>query len=122
MAKFMPKSERATFDTVQKFALALPGVEEGISYGTPAFRVKGKFLARLKEDGNSLVIRIDSGHRDFLMKEDPQTFYITEHYRDYPAMLIRLSRVRHEDLRDLIENAWRMYAPKRMVAAYDKDR
>lgn len=67
----MPKSRPATFDTVKKFALALPGVEEGTSYGTAAFRVKGKFLARLKEDGDSLVIRIEGGHREFLMKEDP---------------------------------------------------
>src|SRR5438270_663033 len=98
------KNKPATFDTARQIALALPGVEEGISYGTAAFRVRGKFLARLKEDGDSLVIRIEGGHRDFLMKEDPETFYITEHYRNYPAMLIRLSRVRHEDLGELIEN------------------
>ncbi len=80
------KNKPATFDTVRQFALALPGVEEGMSFGTPAFHVKGKFLARLKEDGDSLVIRIERGHRDFLMKEDPETFYITEHYRNNPAM------------------------------------
>lgn len=51
---------------MRRLALALPGVEEGLSYGTPAFRVKGKFLARLKEDGGSLVVKIDFDEREAL--------------------------------------------------------
>jgi len=106
-----------TFETVRQFALALPGVEEGMSYGTPAFRVKGKFLGRLREDGESFVIKIDFDEREFLMKADPETFYITDHYVGYPAMLIRLSKVHPEELRRLIEQAWRRLAPKKLVAA-----
>jgi YjbR len=57
-----------TFETVRAIALALPGVEEGTSYGTPAFRVRGKFLARLREDGETLVVKCDYHERDLRME------------------------------------------------------
>jgi len=111
-----------TFDDVRKLALALPEVEEGSSYGTPAFRVRKKFLSRLKEDGETLVVRIDFDERDILMAANPETFYITDHYRGYPAMLVRLATVDPDDLRELLEQAWRRVAPKRLIAALDQDR
>ncbi len=106
-----------TFDDVRQIALALPGVEEGTSYGTPAFKVKGKFLSRLKEDGETLVVRIDMDEREVLMAANPEAFYITDHYRGYPAMLVRMAAVDAEELRELLEGAWRLVAPKRLVAA-----
>ena len=105
-----------TFATVRRMALQFPGVEEGSSYGTPAFRVKGKFVARLKEDGCTLVVRIDQDEREAWMRADPETFFITDHYRGYPAVLVRLATVESEDLRDVLEQAWRFNAPKRLVA------
>lgn len=117
-----PRPVPVTLETVRQLALALPGVEEGLSYGTPAFRVRGKFFARLREDGESLVVKIDFDEREILMLADPQTFYITDHYRNYPAMLVRLSVVRPEVLSGLLEDAWRRTAPKRLVAAYDAPR
>ena len=66
-----------TFDDVRQIALALPEVEEGTSYGTPAFKVKDKFLSRLKEDGETLVVKIDFDERDILMAANSETFYIT---------------------------------------------
>ena len=107
-----------TFDTVRRLAKALPGVEDGLSYGTPALRVRGKLIARLREDGESLVVKIDFEDREVLMQADPQTFYITEHYRNYPAMLVRLSKVDVDALRELLEDAWRRVAPKRLVTGY----
>lgn len=109
-----------TFDDVRQLALALPEVEEGKSYGTPAFKVRGKFLSRLKEDGETLVVRIDIDERDVLMAANPEAFYITDHYRGYPAMLVRMAAVDAEELRELLEEAWRLVAPKRLVAAMDK--
>lgn len=111
------KSKTVTFETVRQLALALPGVEEGLAYGTPAFRVKGKFLGRLREDGDSFVIKISFDERDFLMKADPETFYITEHYSGYPAVLIRLSKVHPEELSRLIKQAWQRLAPKKLVTS-----
>ena len=114
------KTEPVTFDTVRKLALALPGVDEGKSWGTPAFKVGKKFLARMRED-DVLVIRVEFAAREVLMGAAPEVFYITDHYRDYPAMLVRLSKVDPEDLRKLLEEAWRRNAPKRMLAAFDEN-
>src|SRR5262249_5018141 len=86
------------FGRVRKFALALPGVEEGTSYGTPAFRVAGKFFARLHDKRDSLVIRIDERDRRMRMEADPSTFFITDHYRNAPYMLVRLESVENSDL------------------------
>lgn len=115
----MKKNNVVTFDTVRQFALALPEAEEGTSYGTPAFKVRKKTFLRLREDGDSLVVKIDFLKRDILMNAEPETFYITDHYREYPAILVRLSKVRPEVLRDLIEQAWRLEAPKRLVEAFE---
>ncbi|HTQ81083.1 MAG TPA: MmcQ/YjbR family DNA-binding protein [Thermoanaerobaculia bacterium] len=117
----MPRSPRppkapVSFDTVRELALALPGVEEGTSYGTPALKVKGKFLLRLREDGESLAVRLDFDTRDLRLQADPEAFFLTDHYRGYPAILVRLSAVSIEALQEVIEEAWRFVAPKRLVA------
>jgi hypothetical protein len=114
------KDKAATIETVQALMGALPGVEEGSSFGTPGFRVRGKFLARLREDGETLVVKLGFGERAMLMEAEPETFYITDHYRDYPAVLVRLANVDPGMLHHLLEQAWRQAAPKRLVAAYDK--
>jgi hypothetical protein len=116
----MPKQPPAHLQTVRRLALALPGVEEGPCYGTPGFRVRGKFLARLWEDGETLVVKCGDEERDFRMQADPKTFFITDHYRGYPTVLVRLGRVRLADLREVLEQAWRRNAAKRVVAAYDQ--
>ncbi len=118
----MPRKKPGPYDTLWRLALALPGVEEGTSYGTPAFKVAGKLMARLKEDGESLVIMIAFEERARLMKADPATFYITNHYLNYPSMLVRLPKVRATMLRDLLEKAWRRVAPLHMVEAFDRKR
>jgi hypothetical protein len=105
-----------TFQAARRIALTLPGVEEGSSYGTPAFRVRGKFIARLKEDGDSLVLKVDLETRDALMEADPEVFYITDHYVGYPAVLARLSKIDAAMFRSVLEEAWRRAAPKRLVA------
>ena len=101
------KSEPVTFEKVRMLALALPKVEEGTSYGTPAFKVRGKLFVRLHQDGESLVVKIDPGERTMRMKVDPETFYITDHYLNYPWILVRISKVELDDLRELLEEAWR---------------
>ena len=108
-----------TYEKVRDIALALPGVEKGVSYGTQALKVRGKFLARLREDGESLVVRVEFPVREALMQEDPTTFYITDHYLHYPAILIRLSKVHPRKVREILEHAWRAVAPKRLVQARD---
>jgi hypothetical protein len=101
---------------VRQLALTLPGVEEGTSYGTPAWKVKGKLFARQHQDGESLVIATDFADREALMEEDPESFYITDHYLNYPWVLVRLAKVRADQLPDLLRQAWRRAAPGRLVA------
>lgn len=96
-----------TFDAVRKMGLALRGTEEGTSYGTPALKVRGKLFARLREDVDSLVIRMEFEDREELMAGDPDTYYITDHYLRHPWMLVRLSRVEPEVMRELLHMAWR---------------
>ena len=116
-----PTAKRAravTFETVRALAHELPEVEEGTSYGTPALKVKGKLIARLREDGKTLVVRTDFYERDFRMQADPETFFITDHYREYPYILVSLPKVGVDDLRDLLEQAWRKTATKSLVASH----
>jgi hypothetical protein len=112
------KKNAVTFDTVRELALALPGVVEGTSYGTPAFRVAGRILARFHQDGESLVLKVEYAPREVLMGSQPETFYVTDHYRCYPLMLVRLANVELGLLRGLIEEAWNSLATKRAIADY----
>ena len=111
-----------TFDNVREAAHALPGVEDGTSYGTPALKVRGKLLARLHQSMDCLVLRADFLDRQILMQSAPDTFFITDHYRDYPWVLVRFSAVSKKELPDLIERAWRLVAPKALVTKYDAGR
>ena len=111
--------EPVTLATVREIAFSFPGVEEGTSYGTPAFRVRGTLLARLHDSGEALVVKVDLAERESLMESDPVTFYITDHYLNYPFVLIRLSTASRSELRGLFEKAWRAAAPKQLISAYD---
>ncbi|RAV18961.1 MmcQ/YjbR family DNA-binding protein [Paenibacillus contaminans] len=105
-------------ETVRRIAGALPYVEEGISYGTPSFKVKGKFFARLREDGETLVLKLDFETREFLLLADPNVYFITDHYLNYPAILVRLPLVGPDELREQFIHAWRCNAPKKVLAEY----
>jgi hypothetical protein len=98
----------ATFEDVRRIALSLQDVEESTSYGTPAFKVGGKLLARLREDGDSLVVGTTFEERAEMMASEPETYYITDHYLNYPLVLVRLSRIHSDALRDLLARAWRL--------------
>jgi len=101
--------------SVCRMALQLPGVMEGTSYGTPALHVKRRFLARLKEDGETMAIRMDFADRDVLLELDPHVFYLTDHYRPYQAVLVRLKKAPPGLIRQVLKQAWRLQAPKAIV-------
>jgi hypothetical protein len=107
-----------TFAVARRLALALPGVTEGTSYGTPSFKVEGKFFFRIREDGGSLAVRIDFDTREALLQANPRAFFITDHYLAYPWILVRLTLVPEEDLRELLEDAWRRVAPQNLIDSY----
>jgi hypothetical protein len=104
----MPKSI-INFDTVRDIGLALPGVEESTAYGQPALKVDGKLLACVPSHRSaepaSLVIRVDFDDRAELLAAAPDVYYVTDHYVGYSSVLVRLSRVNPDVLRDLLRMA-----------------
>jgi hypothetical protein len=107
------RNNEMTFDDVRKIALEWPEVEDGTSYGTPALKVRKKLLVRLKEDGDSLVMPgVPQDERDMLVESEPKVFYFTDHYRDYPMVLIRLSKAKRATVEPLLRRHWRTLASK----------
>ena len=102
-----------TFEAIRKMALVLDHVEEGMSYGTPGFKVKGALLARLRGDLGALVVRMSMDDRQELMAADPETYFITDHYLNYPWILVRMSRVQPDAMRDLLRGAWKLAAAEK---------
>jgi hypothetical protein len=105
----------STFAELRRLALALPGVEEGTSYGTPAFRVKGKGFARLHEDGESVVLYTDFVTREALVTGWPKKYHYTAHYDDYPMVLVRIPAVARAELAERLLESWTIRAPKRLL-------
>src|SRR3954462_4294113 len=104
---------------VRQIALPLPETEERPSYGTPGFRVKDRLFARIREPGVLLVRLSDEGEKDFLLRAEPEKFFTTPHYDGHPSVLVHLAAVDREELAELLADAWRARAPKRLADALD---
>ena len=111
----MPRG-KIGFDAVRRMAVALPEVEEGTMHGSPAFKVRGKLLACVaihrSAEPDSLAVRIPFDMRAGLMASDPDSYYLTDHYVNYPVVLVRLSRVHVKGLRELLGASWRFVSAK----------
>jgi len=108
---------RITFDTVRKIGLRMRDVEESTAFGTPALKVRGQLLTcpaiNKSAEPGSIVVRIDFDQREELIAADPDTYYLTDHYREYPSVLVRLSQIRPDALQDLLGMAWRFVTTKK---------
>jgi hypothetical protein len=109
----------ATFEMTRKLALALPGVEDGTSYGTPALKVKKKLMATVRDDETTVAFRVGFDERDILMQAKPEGFFTTDHYRKYPAVVVRLSQATNDDLAHIVELAWSYSAGPSLVKTRD---
>jgi hypothetical protein len=107
---------------LRRIALAFPGVEEGTAYGTPCFRVRKKFIGRTRDGDSVYVLPMGIDERDMLIEAEPETFFVTDHYRAWPYVLVRLGSIDAERLRVYFERAWRAAAGKKLLAAYDGDK
>jgi hypothetical protein len=100
-----------TYRTVRSIGLSLPGVNEGLSYGGSALKYRGQLLACIatnkQAEPNSLVVRMGFADRDALLEEDPETYYLKDHYLNYPCVLVRLKRVHRDAIKDLLVGAIR---------------
>ena len=111
----------ADWDTVRKLAGAFPGVEEQVSYGEPALKVKGKLFVWMspnREAHGALAVRVDPEEKDLFLEANPDVYFTVPHYDGYPIVLVRLERVGRDELRERIEDAWLLRAPKRLVDEY----
>ena len=109
-----------TWGDVKAAAAGLPEVVEGTAWGRPCLRVRKDMFVRLRDDGATLVVRVvDEEDKEALIKGDPDTFFTTPHYDGYAYVLVRLAKVDPRMLGELIEDAWRLRAPKKLLAAYE---
>jgi hypothetical protein len=104
------------FDSVREIALEFPEVEEGTTRGAFALKARGKLLTcqpiHKSAEPGSLAVRIDLDQRAALLAEAPDVYYVTDHYVPYPMVLVRMSRITREALRDLLSSAYRFVTSK----------
>jgi hypothetical protein len=114
----MPRRQ-ASFDNVRRAARDLAGVEQSTMYGAPALKVRGKLLACMAShksaEPGTLVVKIGSEERDALITDDPRTYYVKPHYEEYGVVLVRLTLIGPDELRDLLQSAWRRVSASAMT-------
>jgi hypothetical protein len=109
-----------SWDDVVAVGTRFPDVEESTSYGTPSLKVRGKFMCRLRTNPDALAIRVvDVPDAEALQKGNPDVYFSTPHYDGWPMVLVRLEKVDPSELAELVEDAWRIQAPKRVIKAHD---
>ena len=113
---------RLTIDEAGAIACEYPGVSAGTSYGTRGWRMGKKFLMREKEKMDDVLVLglANVDEQEFLIETQPEAFFITDHYRGYPAVLVRLAAIDRKTLTGLIDAAWRRLATKKMRAERDE--
>ena len=98
---------------------ALPEVEESTSYGTPSLKVRKKLICRMKEDGETLAVKVmDLEDKEALLRGDPDVFFTTPHFDGYAIVLVPLEAISPADLDEVIVEAWLARAPKRLAASF----
>jgi hypothetical protein len=103
-------------EDVRRAALALPGTAERSSYGTPGFRVADKLFARIHQEPGVLVVHCaDEGEKAALVTGEPAKYFTTPHYDGHPMVLVRLAAIDAVELAELLAEAWRCRAPRRLL-------
>lgn len=107
------KKAGVTFNDVRKIAATLADTEESSSYGTPAFKVRGNLFVRLRNDIDALVVRVEMERRQEMIEADSEAYFLTDHYLNYPWILVRMSKIRLDALTDLLRDAWLLAGKKK---------
>jgi hypothetical protein len=116
----MPAAIAKGYERYLKIALALPGAEAVTSYRTPGVKICGRIFSRWRTEAEgALAIRCDFLDRQILMQTQPEVFFLTDHYLNYPMVLVRLDKVTKDVLTDVTERAWRLVAPAKLVKQRD---
>lgn len=109
----------ADWKTVRSVALGFPEVEEDTS-GRRTYRVRGKLFAweARERDGGGLALRVEREEKQLILESSPDVYFSSPHYEGYPGVQIRLERIEPDELRERLEDAWLIQAPKRLAAEY----
>ena len=111
-----------TQDEFRDIAMSFPGAEEGMSYGRPSFKLNGKFFTRLRaEDEAMVLLEVSHDEREMLMEAEPETFFFTAHYKDYPSVLARIATLHPGSFRAFLERRFRKIAKKSVVKAWEAE-
>jgi hypothetical protein len=104
-----------------RVALSMPGAEVSSSYGTPAVKVRGKLISRWRTEAEgALAIRCDFLDRQILLLAQPDVFFLTDHYRGHPMILMRLEKASKALMLEAVERAWRLVAPAKLLRERDE--
>jgi hypothetical protein len=108
--------------TVRELALAFPEVEEDTA-GRTTYRVLGKLFAweARERDGGGLAVRVDRDEKQLILDSNPDVYFTSSHYNGYPGVQIRLEAISRDELRERLEDAWLIQAPKRLAAEFRSD-
>lgn len=107
------------FQRLCRAAAHLPEVEQASSYGTPSLKLRGKFLARVK-DADTVVLLCPLEEKEMLVAAAADIYFETDHYKGRPVILARVPVISDEELRHRLERAWRMKAPKRLMKSWEQ--
>lgn len=102
------------YEKLKAAAAGLPEVEESTSYGTPALKVGKKSFCRVK-DADTIVLMCALEEKEMLMAAAPGIYFETDHYKGWPALLVRIHEIPADELRHRLEGAWSRMAPKKLV-------
>lgn len=107
------------WDIIRALARAFPEVEES-TQGRIAFSVRGKGFAweARERDGGGLAVRVDRDEKQLFLDANPDVYFTSPHYNGFPAVQIRLEQIDEDELRERLEDAWLIQAPKRLASAY----
>ena len=119
----MARKKPLTYDDLRRIALSLhfPGVAEAVSWGQPCLKAHGKLWFFWSPSENAPVFKVPFEERDFLVENDPQTFFFTDHYRNHQLVLARPDRIDREWIRQNLIRVWRDMAPKRLLRKWDEE-
>jgi len=107
-----------TREEVHALVMSLPGIEEGTRYGKPAYKLNGKFFTRMRVVDESIALKMDFDTREIMMEVDPQTFFLTDHYRPWPYVLAWIEHIEPDQLRAFLTKTWREQAPAKLRKAH----
>lgn len=111
----------ASGEDLRKIALALPSAEERETWGRATFRVRDKIFAMMSDDGSKASVKATKDEQSALIAEDPETFRFPAFVGRHGWVGVDVERIGLDHLRELVTEAWRMTAPKRVVKSFDAE-